>query len=735
MAYNDKKFGQLFPTRHGGATGTANERQMLDALGGTDGYRTRYQTNLDGSVTRCDTKNGMPQFTTSLAPTDNVVTYDIYMESGQLEWTYPGELNPDRLDSAKWHFLDIPATGEYLGYIAGAPPSFGAQENQPALTEGMYSRAIGYPKSADATTDAASQTAYGGATLTKKISCLFPSSLFSGKMRLFLQAQYGAMETLAAFPLVVETIGSSTILKYESAGFSVQFGLWAHHSPGIFTAPDGTFWLITITKPTGTGYLATAYAIKQGVAGKALLDEYKSRLAAGTLGAGERVELEAYIFAHSTIDTANPQLIGAFAGAAGGPLAYGWKWNSDGSKASIVVHETLGTGAGDLRWKASTINVVFSYEAGALSLTSAVVAGGEWTDGWGVYNIFAPESDLGTRLGHVSLATNRTGVKPAFNFSGVPVYGYYKDDVWMPITMSRSVATGPFPLYTQSYSGLSFCSTIDLNITNVYEYAYMPATAGMTYESHSLSASTTMGVTVGSAAYAGSSASGTHIYLTKSVAVGGTVVASVDFSGNVGGSYCSPVGGVGGEPYDSGHPGDADRPAFMTMCRITLTRYTWIGAVNSAWTLVLPGGDCEAAYVATYAYNQSDAFTHTVTSDDGVCGFSGIGWYSGVAYDVEPWAAVMSNGWYGINANVTYSTTAAAPADQTTSVYCFNATISGVQGSPGGSYSQLFEVDYTYPYYDRGMYTYTSASKRYVMSEGLKSSASVDANRRFVGWA
>ena len=33
MAYDDKDLDRLFPTRTGEATGTANERQMLDAIG------------------------------------------------------------------------------------------------------------------------------------------------------------------------------------------------------------------------------------------------------------------------------------------------------------------------------------------------------------------------------------------------------------------------------------------------------------------------------------------------------------------------------------------------------------------------------------------------------------------------------------------------------------------------------------------------------------------------------
>lgn len=64
MSYNDKKFGPIFPVRNGVATGSANERQMLDTIGGSESFRTRIQKNDDGSETILRTKNGMPQFTT-----------------------------------------------------------------------------------------------------------------------------------------------------------------------------------------------------------------------------------------------------------------------------------------------------------------------------------------------------------------------------------------------------------------------------------------------------------------------------------------------------------------------------------------------------------------------------------------------------------------------------------------------------------------------------------------------
>lgn len=65
MSFSDDKFGTIWPTRDGISIGTSGERKMLDAIGGSDGFRTRIRENADGSTTILRTKNGQPQFETS----------------------------------------------------------------------------------------------------------------------------------------------------------------------------------------------------------------------------------------------------------------------------------------------------------------------------------------------------------------------------------------------------------------------------------------------------------------------------------------------------------------------------------------------------------------------------------------------------------------------------------------------------------------------------------------------
>lgn len=66
MSLADDEWGKpFFPTRFGEATGHANERILLDLVGGTGGIRTRVQEDADGTTTILKTRGGMPVFMTT----------------------------------------------------------------------------------------------------------------------------------------------------------------------------------------------------------------------------------------------------------------------------------------------------------------------------------------------------------------------------------------------------------------------------------------------------------------------------------------------------------------------------------------------------------------------------------------------------------------------------------------------------------------------------------------------
>lgn len=110
--YDDEKKGALFPTRFGTATGGANERKMLDRIGGSDGFRTEIRYGADGSKTIMRTHNGMPRFFSeeegarvpgTALPQDRGFCYRSY-------WY----IDPDFGSQAKSYRIDLKAS--YSGY-------------------------------------------------------------------------------------------------------------------------------------------------------------------------------------------------------------------------------------------------------------------------------------------------------------------------------------------------------------------------------------------------------------------------------------------------------------------------------------------------------------------------------------------------------------------------------------------------------------------------------------------
>jgi hypothetical protein len=735
VSYDDDTFGTIFPRRTGVPTGHANERAMLDGLGGSEGFRKRFRDNVDGSVTRLDTKNGQPQFSNSGAPTQAART-DIYMESGQLDWNYPAPEAFDRLDPAKWHFRDIPTDNPFLGRIVSET---GAQKNAAPLVDDQDSLAIGYPHSADTGIDATTKEAYGNATLLKKFTAgFFAPSIYSGKMRLFLQAQYGAAETKAVAPLRVDVSGDSPVLTYVRNEVTLNFGVWAHSSPGIFTDDNGYFWLAIIANPTGSEYGVTVYPITAGNSVKGLATYLRANRA--TLDAATIAKLEAYIFAGSVIETARPSAVGTFPAPAGGALVYGWKWNSTGSEASIVVHELLGTGAADYRWKARTIQITLTSTGGGsaqtFTLGHTVEAGAEWTDGWGTFNIFLPDSETASApLSLFSLKLDTGTYLPDFDFTNVPVYGYYIGDVWKPVKISRTVLAGPFPMHLWSSSNITYPTSMDPAVysANRFTHGNVPADESCSYNEVNISAGTTMSVQVEDVTYPGTAYTCTRVDFTRdTVLTGATSDNGVAFTTYAVGGNASTLSPLPGYTGGTGGPDGANHGGFVKVAKATIVTRNMTGQQFEAWVLVIPGGDCEAAYVSTHTYDNPTSYSNTTRIAYGVGEFfSTVG-----GYDFEIWCDPSAGsdffGSVGIVDVVTTDT--GPPATKATHVYCFNKPVHGTEGTPGGSYTSLFNVSRDYPFYDRGMYTYTSNGQRYIMSEGLKSPASV-TTARFVGWA
>ena len=124
MPYKDDDWS-IFPTRTGMATGSANERQMLEAIGGAEGFRTRIQVSGDGKTqTILRTKNGMPQFETRVTE-DEVASEEIILAGIELPTTYGDYFNG---------YPSIKPVGDTTKYVVFQGANFSLRKEQAKST-------------------------------------------------------------------------------------------------------------------------------------------------------------------------------------------------------------------------------------------------------------------------------------------------------------------------------------------------------------------------------------------------------------------------------------------------------------------------------------------------------------------------------------------------------------------------------------------------------------------------
>lgn len=646
----------------------------------------------------------------------------LYMESGQPGWDSWGTGDIRLGDAGKWYFLDIPTADKYLGAIS----SSGKQANNPALAEAQRSLAIGWPAAktgTDAEKLAADEKTRADYTIftqmKKKLVAAFPPAIFSGKMRLFMQALYGARETLKPVlegddpiaPVVMSFVGQD-----DQSGRVLNV---ASDAMGVFSAPDGTYWLLTIL--TGAKKVMFNRIITSGSG--SLVASLKN------LNAVDRVKAEAYVFAHSYVEISVPgqevYATGTFDMPLGFSLAYGWKWNTAGTKASIVAHEDIGTSVANYRWYSRTVHLTFGYTAktdttpAAFTVSSQVIAHGEWIDGWGDYNIFVPLSP--TTRAPLALKSRRvgSGTLPAlFSFTDIPVYGWYIDDVWTSATITadetaRAPTTTNFSSVPPLMDGITAWNTLDDTKT---------FNSGRTFK------------------FGGYSYEGASFNHTKHYEVGQA------------GAITPDVTGIGVNPYrgwSDGSTADVILTNYPYGCRTSPTTLivNWVVTDQTSlqlnkWSLVIPGCDAEAMYIPTYDTDKPlTQTTRTLNGDMGYVAFTAYTFRDdGFGYPI--WDVPIGNfaghmepipqmWFYYTHTDVTTTTVDAATL--TVGVECFNKR-EHITGVPGGSYYGIFNCSYAYQFYDRGMYTNTSYNGRYVMSEAPPKPSSAK-EISFIGWA
>lgn len=448
------------PTRHGPPTGDANERTMAAHVDRA-GIQKTYRRNPDGSMTRLSTRLGHNEYVTD-APEGQKQALELYLESGAQT------VLDDSENTSVWEMLDLIPPKDFMGWVVAEGANIGTH-SRGALNTGNASKAMIEPE-------------------RKPVAKKIPASLFSGSMRLFIQAQYGAkgrteLYTEDGTPFsygTILTIGGYSMGAYSdhirsvykndgdmadasnielyyldsaNENTSLQLGFSVSMSCGIYRS-EKKYWVITIAR-SGASYAIKAYPLKFSAAAYHMRAKVHRLLKSGEPTADERKtarQCMAYAFAYAKIDTANVVNLGSFAGPEGYPLAYGWKWNSDGTEARIVTHKTTIASAGSYFEAfggkltiAYTDNPYLIDEKDKFLVTLDIEEYGYWEDHQSskIYRPLSETVDLAADNPYRLHATtvDITGF-PAAGFGyceDTPIYGFYVNDEWTPLLYTNFV--------------------------------------------------------------------------------------------------------------------------------------------------------------------------------------------------------------------------------------------------------------------------------------------------------
>lgn len=404
----------IMRVRTGPNQGDATERQMLDAIDDTGNFRTRLMLHPDGSTTRMKTKAGMPEFITDEVPPVEDETCTLKLDNGVVDLlsasflgTTAGDHDDGILHRTSYVSQHIaasvadPATGPVDGTIH--PPKFVGVSPDDNLAAASFKYLGEYP--------------FGASAYDKKrMSVLCSPSIFTGKMRQYMQALYGRHDhaEILRLPDAPSMNGPSIYFdatkkfgdESNPTGAAVRFDT----NCGIFTDQETCkHYLISVAGSTTTIYrmLATTCAEKLR---KKLLDP--------AITLGTKIRVETYILSQSRPDTTPAQIttlsspdLPQFS------MGYGWHFNASGTACDMVVTDYFGYG--ENRSTHYRLSFAFDRSTGFWTLTPSVVEGPtDWKNYRHQHVIAYPSWDY---AGLVKFGAN-SAVQP---YGNAPFYAFY----------------------------------------------------------------------------------------------------------------------------------------------------------------------------------------------------------------------------------------------------------------------------------------------------------------------
>lgn len=359
----------------------------------------------------------------------------IYLESGFLDLVSTAKCVENTFKQAKLRFLNT----EVSGYFAGSTTPLGGngsidlgntEPDSPyvgeVLTDNMNSLTLVGTLSGSVTdlclnTYTSGTDIYGDAdTYVRRLAQKHvPASMYSGKLRLFVQAIYGSLRTDYEIALDGSNNPDSTLFKLIVNGYTLEHGV---ATAGLFTDSDYNYYIISANHNSFTFYPLTL-----STAGSDWRDILKTHPNRTNREFSSRVE--AYILSGAVVDTASPTTVSTGVTVAGSPMGFGFKFNWAGNQCKCIFHESLGTGV----YESRTLTVDIT---DTLTLTASVSAATQWSNGE-VFNFLYPD--------YTDNRVKIFGVVNGFytNSTGTPMTGYYDyNDVWRQWEYVCNITTG-----------------------------------------------------------------------------------------------------------------------------------------------------------------------------------------------------------------------------------------------------------------------------------------------------
>lgn len=287
-----------------------------------------------------------------------------------------------------------------------------------------------------------------------------PSSLFHGKLRLWVQAIYGKKFSIADWTTKYTMVGKlapSMTIKLPTTTNPNRAYTLNSNTTVLYTDDELNYWLIEIPAETGV----TIRQLKLSLCGNIARDHLLTAVGKA-LSREEKARFEAVMLQTAEPDMANSFVVptGISAASRGVTLCYGWKANWGGSKADIVLHAARQgptSADADVYFDASHLSLAFKRDTKKVlvegetekdrwTVTSSDTGFKKWMVTVTQHNIWVPDFDTaGTGVLRVfpPMECGVSRVAPTPISSTAPLYCFYdKDAAFRLISYTQNIVAG-----------------------------------------------------------------------------------------------------------------------------------------------------------------------------------------------------------------------------------------------------------------------------------------------------